>query len=181
MNADLAGTVTSARSGATVVVTAVAQGAGGDTIPFYNINSSNFSMNTFSPCSSTGCLGGTTAGGLPGSLRMWQTGDSGALERCVKNCTAPGASWASNRGAWTGDTQSFVLPVDLFHGGWDGSYNPSFTGGDACTGAGPTTGCGHLIGGTTTVWETVTGAASTSTWACHQQPVDPEHDDTEPG
>jgi len=86
------------------------------------------------------------------SLRMWQGNNSGGLSRCTNNCTASGASWASRRGNWTGDTQSFILPYDLFHGG--------IPGGDDCEAAGASTGCGHLIAGTTRVWETVVGAST---------------------
>jgi hypothetical protein len=47
----------------------------------------------------------------------------------------------------------------MFHGG--------IPGGDDCQPAGLTTGCGHLIAGTTRVWETISGAAAavpTSAW-----------------
>src|SRR3954451_12834942 len=47
----------------------------------------------------------------------------------------------------------------MFHGG--------IPGGDDCQPASPTTGCGHLIAGTTRVWETILGAAAsvpTSAW-----------------
>ena len=141
VNADLSGTVTSARSGSSVVVTAVAGGVAGNSIPFSNINAANFSMN------GSGFLGGTRMGDSVGSLRLWQSGNSGALERCISNCTSPGASWSSARGSWTGDTQSFVLPINLFRGG--------IAGGDDCAAAGLTSGCGHMIAGTTRVWETI--------------------------
>ena len=98
------------------------------------------------------------------SLRFWEGNNSGGLSRCVSNCTASGASWSSKRGAWTGDTQSFVLPINLFHGG--------IPGGDDCPAAGVPGGCGHLIAGTTRVWETVTGnAASTVAWYVTNNPT----------
>ena len=147
VNADLVGQVTAGGTGSNVTVTAVTPGASGNSIPFSNINSSNFTMN------GGGFLGGTTQGGLPGSLRIWQGNNSGGLSRCVSNCTNPGASYSSSRGSWTGDQQSFVLPVNLFHGG--------IPGGDDCGPAGPTTGCGHMIAGTTRVWETIRGAETT--------------------
>src|SRR4029077_3393168 len=50
-------------------------------------------------------------------LRYWQGNNSGGLSRCVSNCTAGGATWSSRQGGWSADTQSFVLPLDLFHGG----------------------------------------------------------------
>ncbi len=146
--------VTAARSGATVVVTAVTGGSSGNSIIFNNINATNFSMN------GSGFLGGTTMGDNTGSLRYWEGNNSGGFSRCILNCTQPGATWTSWAGSWTSDTQSFVLPVNLFHGG--------IAGGDDCQPAGPTTGCGHLLAGTTRVWETITGTAATNIVVCHQ-------------
>ena len=103
---------------------------------------------------------GATSGSNP---RYWEGNNSGGLSRCVTNCTAPGASWSSRQGGWTSDTQSFVLPYDLFHGG--------IPGGDDCGPAGATTGCGHLIAGTTRVFETVTGATTTNTWVVTNNPT----------
>ncbi|MGI8819640.1 MAG: WD40/YVTN/BNR-like repeat-containing protein [Chthoniobacterales bacterium] len=101
------------------------------------------------------------------SLRIWEGNNSGGLSRCISNCTIGGATWSSKRGAWTGDTQSFVLPWDLFHGG--------IPGGDDCPAAAAGGGCGHLIAGTTRVWETSTGnAANTSgtvTWYITNTPT----------
>ncbi|MGH8093678.1 MAG: hypothetical protein ACREIF_09425 [Chthoniobacterales bacterium] len=98
------------------------------------------------------------------SLRYWQGNNSGGLSRCISNCTAGGATWTSKRGAWTGDTQSFVLPLNLFRGG--------IPGGDDCPPAGTSGGCGHLVAGTTRVWETITGnAASTVTWYVTNNPT----------
>jgi uncharacterized repeat protein (TIGR01451 family) len=91
------------------------------------------------------------------SLRFWLGNNSGGLSRCTANCTSPGATWSSRRGAWTGDQQSFVLPFDLFHGDVNNPAND-------CGAAGATTGCGHLIAGTVRVWETVSGATGTNTW-----------------
>src|SRR5207244_7301394 len=87
--------------------------------------------------------------GTGSSLRFFQGNNSGGLYRCVSNCTNPGSGWSSVRGSWSGDTQSFVLPYDLFHGG--------VAGGDDCPAAGVPGGCGHLIAGTTRVWETING------------------------
>jgi hypothetical protein len=102
--------------------------------------------------------------GTGSSLRYWQGNNSGGFRRCVSNCTSPGATWTSWGGSWTTDTQSFVLPVHLFHGG--------IAGGDDCQPAGSTTGCGHLLAGTTRVWESVTGAsASTHTWYVTNNPI----------
>jgi hypothetical protein len=101
------------------------------------------------------------------SLRFWQGNNSGSLGRCIANCTAGGATWTTKTGGWTGDTQNFVLPYDLFHGG--------IPGGDDCGPAGAGTGCGHLIAGTTRVWETITGAAAnnggTVTWIITNNPT----------
>ena len=90
------------------------------------------------------------------SLRVWEGNNSGGLSRCTSNCSNSGATWRSKRGAWTGDTQSFILPIDLFHGG--------IPGGDDCPAAGGTpSGCGHLLAGTVRVWETITGNAAPDT------------------
>src|SRR5262249_11959932 len=82
---------------------------------------------------------GTTFG-----LRYWTGNNSGGLSRCVttatNTCLASGTGYNSARGAWTGDQQSFVLPINLFHGG--------IPGGDDCPAAAPSGGgCGHLIAG----------------------------------
>jgi hypothetical protein len=157
VNADLAGTVSSARSGATVVVTAVSPGVGGNAIPFSNINSANFSMN------GTGTLGGTTQGGQAGNI-FWEGNNSGGFSRCILNCTAGGAGavWTSRQGAWTSDTQNFALPVNLFHGG--------IPGGDDCSPSGASTGCGHLLAATTRVFETITGATAVNSWYITNNP-----------
>jgi hypothetical protein len=97
------------------------------------------------------------------SLRFFQGNNSGGLSRCVSNCTAGGAGWSSVRCAWTGDTQSFILPWDLFHGG--------IAGGDDCQAAGTPGGCGHLIAGTTRVWESTTGGAASMTWYITNNPT----------
>src|SRR6266508_2829629 len=91
--------------------------------------------------------------GTGSSLRFWQGNNSGMLHRCVSNCTNQNAPWSGNvQGGWGGDTQSFVLPYDLFHGG--------VPGGDDCPPAGVPGGCGHLVAGTTRVWETIHGGNS---------------------
>jgi hypothetical protein len=154
---DIPTVATAARSGATVVVTAVTGGTSGNSIVFNNINASNFSMN------GSGLLGGTTQGNNTGSLRYWEGNNSGGFSRCILNCTQPGATWTSWAGSWTSDTQSFVLPVSLFHGG--------IAGGDDCAPAGLTTGCGHLLAGTTRVWETTTGTAATKSWYVTNNPI----------
>jgi hypothetical protein len=91
------------------------------------------------------------------SLRFWQGNNSGHLHRCTNNCTASGASWIDRTGGWTGDTQSFILPYEIFKG------DPNTPGND-CGPAGTTTGCGHLVVGTVRVWETITGAAAVPAW-----------------
>ena len=91
------------------------------------------------------------------SLRFWQGNNSGGISRCTSNCTASGASWTSKKGGWGSDQQSFVLPFEIFKG------DPT-TPANECGPAGATTGCGHLIAGTVRVWETITGAAATTTW-----------------
>jgi hypothetical protein len=157
VNADLAGTVSSARSGAVVTVTAVSPGAAGNAIPFSNINSANFSMN------GSGTLGGTTQGGQAGNI-FWEGNNSGGFSRCIANCTAGGATavWTSRQGAWTGDTQNFALPVNIFHGG--------IPGGDDCSPSGASAGCGHLLAATTRVFETITGATAVNSWYITNNP-----------
>ncbi|MBX6325596.1 MAG: hypothetical protein IRY93_06130, partial [Chthoniobacterales bacterium] len=160
INADIPTQVTAGGNGSSVPVTAVVCGSAGNLIPFVNINSANLTFN------GSGTLGGTRPGDDVGSLRFWEGNNSGGLSRCIYNCTAPGAVWTSSRGAWTGDTQSFILPINLFHGG--------IPGGDDCDPAGPTSGCGHLIAGTTRVWETISGAAATvpqSAWYVTNNPT----------
>jgi hypothetical protein len=161
INRDIPSVVTAARSGSTVVVTAVTGGSSGNSIVFTTLGTvSNFSMN------GGGFLGGTRLGDDTGSLRYWEGNNSGGFSRCLNNCTSPGASWSSWRGSWTGDTQSFVLPVHLFHGG--------IAGGDDCAVAGTTSGCGHLLAGTTRVWETVSGTSATfasSQWYVTNNPI----------
>ncbi|MFL6583249.1 MAG: hypothetical protein ACJ8KU_01885 [Chthoniobacterales bacterium] len=90
--------------------------------------------------------------GTGSNLRYWAGQNDGALYRCVSDCTNAGASWSNATGGWAKDTKSFILPYDLFHGG--------IPGGDDCPSAGTPGGCGHLIAGTTRVWETTSGGAS---------------------
>jgi hypothetical protein len=100
------------------------------------------------------------------SLRFWEGNNSGGLSRCVSNCTAPGASWTSVQGGWTSDTQSFVLPINLFHGG--------IPGGDDCPPAGVPGGCGHLLAATTRVWESISGGDASmpaSSWYVTNNPA----------
>ncbi len=104
--------------------------------------------------------------GTGSSLRFFQGNNSGGLYRCVSNCTAAGSSWSSVRGSWSGDTQSFVLPYDLFHGG--------IPSGDDCPPASVPGGCGHLVAGTTRVWETIHGGNATMSsgdWYVTNNPI----------
>ncbi|MEY2531807.1 MAG: hypothetical protein QOI96_1892, partial [Verrucomicrobiota bacterium] len=101
--------------------------------------------------------------GTGSCLRFWQGNNSGGLSRCTNNCTASGATWSNRKGGWGSDQQSFILPINLFHGG--------IPGGDDCGPAGASSGCGHLIVGTTRVWETTTGAASANVWAVTNNPA----------
>ena len=104
--------------------------------------------------------------GTGSSLRFWQGNNSGMIHRCVSNCTNQNAPWSGNVSAWGGDTQSFTLPYDLFHGG--------IPGGDDCPAAGVPGGCGHLIAGTTRVWETTHGgnaSFSSSDWYVTNNPT----------
>ena len=97
------------------------------------------------------------------SLRFFEGNNSGGMSRCVSNCTAGGASWSSVTGGWTGDTRSFIMPWDLFHGG--------IAGGDDCPAAGTPGGCGHLIAGTTRVWESISGGNASMTWYITNNPT----------
>ncbi|HEY2567837.1 MAG TPA: hypothetical protein VGI25_00810 [Candidatus Udaeobacter sp.] len=105
--------------------------------------------------------------GTGSSLRFWQGNNSGSLHRCVMNCTNQNAPWSGRvSGGWSGDTQSFTLPYDLFHGG--------IPGGDDCPAAGVPGGCGHLVAGTTRVWETINGgnaAFSSADWYVTNNPI----------
>ena len=87
--------------------------------------------------------------GTGSSLRFFQGNNGGAISRCVSNCTNQFAPWAGVSGGWLADIRSFVMPYDLFHGG--------IPGGDDCPPAGVPGGCGHLVVGTTRVWETIHG------------------------
>jgi hypothetical protein len=117
------------------------------------------------------------------SLRFWQGNNDGDLYRCVRDCTVQNARWSDNvaggpaictptptptatPGSWSDDTKSFILPFDLFHGG--------IPGGDDCPQAGDPGGCGHLIAGTTRVWETIRGGNATfssSDWYVTNNPI----------
>ncbi len=90
--------------------------------------------------------------GTGSSLRFFQGNNGGAISRCVSNCTNQFAPWVGVSGGWLSDTRSFIMPYDLFHGG--------IAGGDDCPPAGVPGGCGHLIVGTTRVWETINGGNS---------------------
>jgi len=147
INADIGSTAYTTGSGATVTVTATVQGTGGNSIQFANGNSTNLTFN------GGGTLGGTTQGGMTqagtNQSVFFQGNNSGGLSRCVNNCTNSGSTWQSMQGGWSGDTQSFILPVHMFRG--------SIPGGDDCP-----NGCGHLLAATTRVFETVTANANTT-------------------
>ena len=91
--------------------------------------------------------------GTGSNLRFFQGNNSGGMSRCVSNCTVGGATWSSVTGPWSGDTRSFVMPYDLFHGG--------VPGGDDCPPAGVPGGCGHLITASYRVFETIAGGNAT--------------------
>jgi hypothetical protein len=91
--------------------------------------------------------------GTGSSLRFFQGNNGGAISRCVSNCTGQFAPWAGVSGGWLSDVRSFVTPYDLFHGG--------VPGGDDCPPAGVPGGCGHLVVGSTRVWETIAGGNAT--------------------
>lgn len=157
INRDIPTTATAARSGSTVVVTATAPGSAGNSIPFYNSTTAPSANLTFN---GSGTLGGTTQGGIAGnpSPVFFEGNNSGGFSRCLTGCTSPNAVWTSIRPAWTADTQSFILPVNLFRGG--------IPGGDDCP-----NGCGHIIAGTTRVWETTTAVSTTVSWYVTNNPT----------
>jgi hypothetical protein len=104
--------------------------------------------------------------GTGSSLRFFQGNNGGAVSRCVSNCTNQNAPWIGVSGNWFGDTRSFTMPYDLFHGG--------VPGGDDCAPAGVPGGCGHLVVGTTRVWETIAGGNATmssSSWYVTNNPI----------
>jgi hypothetical protein len=81
--------------------------------------------------------------------RFYQGNNGGVINVCVSGCTQPNANWQDTGSPWTAipDTQSFVLPYEIFKG----------TPGNVATDCLPA-GCTHLIVGTVRVWETITGA-----------------------
>jgi hypothetical protein len=92
--------------------------------------------------------------GTGSSPRYFVGNNSGGMSRCTSNCLSGGSGYVGGvGGGWGGDTQSFILPFDLFHGG--------VPGGDDCDPAGVPGGCGHLVAGTTRVWETIRGGDAT--------------------
>src|SRR5882757_6209015 len=95
--------------------------------------------------------------GTGSSLRFFQGNNGGAISRCVSGCTNQFAPWSGVSGGWLSDTRSFVTPYDLFHGG--------VPGGDDCPPAGVPGGCGHLVVGSTRVWETIAGGNATMSGA----------------
>ena len=89
----------------------------------------------------------------PALLRGQQQRRHVAAASRARHCLDGGAGLPSVTRRLDGDTQSFILPFDLFHGG--------IPGGDDCAPAGAPGGCGHLIAGTTRVWETIAGGNAT--------------------
>jgi hypothetical protein len=95
------------------------------------------------------------ADGTSQSLRFFQGGNGGLINRCVSQCTAGQAVWTQISPSW--DTpKSSILPYEIFKGDLNNPAND-------CATAGPSSGCGHLIAGTSRVWETITGAAASPT------------------
>ena len=104
--------------------------------------------------------------GTGSSLRFFQGNNGGGVSRCVSNCTNQFAPWIPVSGSWFADTRSFIMPYDLFHGG--------ILGGEDCPPAGIPGGCGHLVVGTTRVWETIAGGDATmnsSSWYVTNNPT----------
>jgi hypothetical protein len=96
----------------------------------------------------------------PVSGRLFQGNNSGHINRCTTNCTGSGASWTDiSNSTMLGDTQSFVLPYEIFKG------TPGNPGGQTSTDCAATT-CNHILSGTVRVWENInaSGVGGTSAW-----------------
>ncbi|MDZ3824543.1 MAG: hypothetical protein U0S76_13150 [Pseudoxanthomonas sp.] len=76
-----------------------------------------------------------------GNLRVSTTGHAGATQAAS--------------GAWTGETRSFVMPVEIYR------YGELNAPGSGCTSA---VGCTFMLAGGIRVWETVQGAIPASSW-----------------
>ena len=96
------------------------------------------------------------ADGTSQSLRFFQGGNGGLINRCVNQCAAGSAVWTQISPSWSGERKSGILPYEIFKGDLNNPAND-------CAVAGPSSGCGHLIAGTNHVWETITGAAASPT------------------
>jgi len=90
--------------------------------------------------------------------RFWQGNNGGQLNYCdmsAGDCTTSAATWVPDSSPWSNpgspDVQSFVLPYEIYKGIPGDPVNDC-----------PPSGCGHLIVGTTRVWETLT---SGNAWA----------------
>ncbi|HMI99590.1 MAG TPA: hypothetical protein VK488_07150, partial [Gaiellaceae bacterium] len=104
--------------------------------------------------------------GTGSSPRYFVGNNSGGMSRCVNNCLAGGSGYSGVTGSWNGDTRSFIQPFDIFHGG--------IPGGDDCAPAGVPGGCGHLVDGTTRVWETIAGGnavMNSGSWYVTNNPI----------
>ena len=99
--------------------------------------------------------------------RYFVGNNSGGMSRCITGtaCLNGGAGYRSVTGGWGSDTRSFTQPFDLFHGG--------VPGGDDCAPAGTPGGCGHLVDGTTRVWESIKGgdASMSGSWYVTNNPT----------
>ena len=87
----------------------------------------------------------------PALLRRQQQRRHVALRQRTASPAAPATRTSPGRGAAT--RVRSPSPFDLFHGG--------VPGGDDCAPAGTPGGCGHLVDGTTRVWETIKGGDAT--------------------
>jgi hypothetical protein len=94
----------------------------------------------------------------PVGNRFWQGNNGGQLNYCdmsAGDCTTSSANWLPDSSPWSNpaspDTQSFVLPYEIYKGVPGDPMNDC-----------PPSGCGHLIVGTYRVWETLT---SGNVWA----------------
>jgi hypothetical protein len=90
------------------------------------------------------------------SLRFFQGGNGGLINRCVSQCATGDAVWTQISPSWAGERKSGILPYEIFKGDLNNPAND-------CAAAGPSSGCGHMIAGTNHVWETITAAAASPT------------------
>ena len=89
----------------------------------------------------------------PALLRRQQQRRHVALHTTARHCLAAAPATAASAATGPATRSRSSCPFDIFHGG--------IPGGDDCAPAGAPGGCGHLVAGTTRVWETIAGGNAT--------------------